>query len=130
MQKDVSVSPSVHNSSDGDSVAAEARGLTSFLRTEIIQFVRRAQLIHRAYGLDIKRAIRSKSVARILIIIPRLVGSAVERNKVRRRLRSIFYQERLFDKPFDLLVYVKKDAVFADFDQLKTALVFAAHADQ
>jgi ribonuclease P protein component len=58
--------------------------------------------------------------ARIGIITSRRVGGAVERNRVRRRLREIFRLERLRVTPGVWLVLVaRRQAVRASFDQLQ-----------
>jgi ribonuclease P protein component len=51
------------------------------------------------------------------------VGTAPERNKVRRRLKAIFYEEKLFDQGYDCVVIVKKPGVLLTFDQWKQLLI-------
>lgn len=50
-------------------------------------------------------------------------GNAVSRNKIRRRLREIYAQERLKLKAgYDMIFVVRKNAQGAGFDQLRQAV--------
>ncbi len=50
-------------------------------------------------------------------------GNAVARNKIRRRLREIFMQERLKLKAgYDMIFVVRRNAQGAGFDQLRQAV--------
>lgn len=50
-------------------------------------------------------------------------GNAVERNKIRRRLKEIVARERLKLKPgYDMILVVRKNARDADFSQLRQAV--------
>ena len=60
---------------------------------------------------------------KLLIVIPRLSGKAHKRNLFRRRVKSIFYEEKLFEKPVTSILLVRKTAIDLPFDQLKEFLV-------
>ena len=75
--------------------------------------------------LDILLGPRQKDFGRILIIASRKVGNAPERNKIRGRLKSIFYEEKLYETPYDCIVIVKKGAVSLTFAALKKLLYSA-----
>ncbi|HLJ30979.1 MAG TPA: ribonuclease P protein component, partial [Candidatus Babeliales bacterium] len=64
--------------------------------------------------------------ARILIVLARAVGNAPERNLLRRRIKAIFYEEKLFAGNVDYVVIVYKKMVTLPFDQLRILLVSAA----
>ena len=59
---------------------------------------------------------------KLLIVIPRRVGKASKRNKIRRQIRAIFYEEKLYEskKIFILLVY--KQALELSLDEIKKFL--------
>ena len=65
---------------------------------------------------------KTKEFGRILIIANRKVGKAVQRNKIRRQLKSIFYERKLYDQGYDCIVIVKKEAVGLPFEVLEELL--------
>jgi ribonuclease P protein component len=65
----------------------------------------------------------SPVIARVLIVAWR-VGN-VGRNLIRRRIKSIFYEEKLFTFGFDCVVIAYKKIVMLSFDQLKHLLLSA-----
>lgn len=66
----------------------------------------------------------SLGAARLGITATRKVGSAVARNRVKRRVREIYRRwDRRFDLPaVDLVVHLKPAAAEADFGELETEL--------
>ncbi len=63
------------------------------------------------------------SVGKLLIIIPRTSGKAHNRNLFRRRLKAIFYTEKLFTQHHVWILMAQKRALSLDFDTLKKFLV-------
>ncbi len=96
-----------------------AREITRFTKKEIDKLFELARRILKSPGLTILLAPQQKNFGRILIIASRKVGTAPERNKIRRRLRSIFYEEKFYELPFDCAIIVNKHAVNLSFDELK-----------
>ena len=89
------------------------------------QLFKESHLIHRQNELDIRYLKQEDSSAlpgRILIITPRKVGSAPERNKLRRRLTALYYEEGWYKKKYDLLIYCRKGSADLSFDELKMIL--------
>ena len=60
---------------------------------------------------------------KILIITSRKVVKAHKRNKLRRQIKSIFYEEKLFKKPVISILITYKQALNLTFEQLKEFLV-------
>lgn len=60
---------------------------------------------------------------RMVVITPRAVGKAHLRNKIRRQLKAIFYEEKLYEKAQIVIVLVYKPAINLSFDELKSFLV-------
>ncbi len=60
---------------------------------------------------------------KLLIIASRKTGKAHKRNRIRRQLKSIFYQEELFKKPVNSIVLVYKSALDLTFEQLRQFLI-------
>lgn len=78
-----------------------ASAITKFSRQEISNLYKQARLIFRSPTIKVWRAPCTGKFARILIVIPRAVGNAVARNKLRRRIKNIFYELALFNEKYD-----------------------------
>lgn len=76
-------------------------------------------------GLHIKGAPSPTSYGRMLIIIPKKVGNAVVRNKLRRRLRNAFYSNKLHERKIDLLLFVDKQVTQNSYQDLEALLIEA-----
>ena len=96
-----------------------ARQLSQFSRAEVDTFFKQAKRIAREPAFTILAAPQKEDFGKILVITPRHIGKAAQRNKIRRRLKSIFYEEKLFERGYDVAFIVKKDALTLSFDQLK-----------
>lgn len=97
--------------------------MPSFTPKEIQDLFRTARRIVKDSSCDFLIAPRQASQARLLVITSRKVGNAPERNKVRRRLKAIFYEEKLFERSFDCIIIVKKAGALLPFDQWKQLLL-------
>lgn len=97
--------------------------ISKFTKREIDTLFKDARRVVKNQFCTILLAPRQKEFGRVLIIASRKVGNAPERNLVRRRIKSIFYEEKLFERPFDCVVIVYKKAVTLPFDQLKDLLL-------
>lgn len=93
--------------------------MTRLSRTEVLSLLKNARMVCRHVGLDVRAAQRSADLGKILIIIPRKVGSAPERNLIRRRIKAVFYEERFFELPFDWVFFVKPEATAWHFSQMR-----------
>ena len=96
----------------------------SFQKKEIDAAFVKARLAGRCNGLKLLQAATpvEPGNGKLLIIVPGKTGKAHDRNLVRRRLKSIFYEEALHNKPFHSIVLVYKPALDLSFDQLKDFL--------
>ncbi len=100
--------------------------ISKFTKREIDYLFCHARRIAKSQVCTILVAPRQNTeFGRVLIIASRKVGNAPERNLIRRRIKSIFYEEKLFALNFDCVVIVYKNMVSLSFDQLKTLLVSA-----
>ena len=102
------------------------RLISQFTQKEIRELFDKARLALKHPGLTILAAPKSHEIGRILVITSRKVGKAAKRNKIRRRLKALFYQEGMFKGEHDYAVIVKKDGIALSFDDLK-ALLKQAH---
>jgi ribonuclease P protein component len=102
------------------------KSLTSFSLQEVAFLFKKAVQVVSSRYLDIKKGPgHSNQYGRLLIIIPRAVGSAPQRNLIRRRLKHIFFEEQLFAVPRDWIIFVKKPAVESSYDELRQLLATA-----
>ncbi len=115
-QKAENVLRSVSNSTPA------VRSLSSFQTTEIRQLFAQARLALKVPGLEIRTSPAHKPFGRILVVVPRRVGSAPQRNLIKRRLKALFYENRLFEHKKDFLIFVTADATHLTFAQLRALM--------
>jgi len=99
--------------------------LSRFTKREISELFKKARRPLRHPSLDILCAPTVVPTGKILVITPKRVGKAAKRNRIRRRLKSIFLEEKLFERGFDCIVIVKQQAIDFTFEQLKEILLSA-----
>jgi len=56
---------------------------------------------------------------KLLIITPRASGKSHERNLFRRRVKSIYYENKLYENQFVWIMLAYRKAVSIDFESLK-----------
>lgn len=105
-----------------------AKLITNFKKIEIQQLFKSINKICRYQGLDIKIAPTNHIIGRLLIITPKKIGNAPERNLIKRRLKSIFYQEKIYEHPFNWVFFCKKETILINFDNLKEMILKCLHA--
>jgi ribonuclease P protein component len=93
--------------------------ITKFSKKEISYLFQHARRVFKNSAFIILLSPRQIDFGRLLIVASRKVGNAPERNKIRRRIKSLFYEEKFFDIPFDCVVIVYKKANQVSYDQLK-----------
>ena len=96
-----------------------ARKITKFKKKEIDYLFKHARRVFKNPSFLILMSPRQTDFARILIVASSKVAHAVGRNKIRRRIRSIFYEERFFDGLYDWVVIVYPKAIALEFDGIK-----------
>lgn len=64
----------------------------------------------------------AQSHGKLLIVTPRKTGSAPKRNLLRRRLKAIYYQEKLYTIAAIGIIILYDHATTLSFDELKTFL--------
>jgi ribonuclease P protein component len=99
--------------------------LSHFSRKEVQQFFASARSAFKSDALTVLIAPRTKDCSHLLVVASRKVGNACQRNKIKRRLRAIFYENKLYEKPGDLAIIVRKPATGLTFDELKTLILHA-----
>lgn len=103
-----------------------ARKISQFSTSEINQIFKQAHRVAVQDELTILHSPRIKDYGRALLMVSKKVGNAPTRNKLRRQLKAIFYEEKLYDTKFDWVFILRKPAVKLSFDQLKNILLCTA----
>ncbi len=92
--------------------------LSSFTRTEVATLFKSARAKVKLPGLRILRAPASGTVGRVLIVTPRRVGNSPERNLLRRRVRAIYREGKLYSHPYDCVVLIGKECLLIPYEEL------------
>lgn len=99
-----------------------AKQISKFKQKEIDLLFKTTQAAYKSKELTILSAPCTLSFARVLLITSRKVGNAPQRNLLRRWGRSIFYEDKLFEKNRDCVVIFKSPAKNLTFEQFKKIL--------
>lgn len=103
------------------------RSLFSFSKSEIDWAFKRVRMIAKTRGLKLLQVPEvfsaENQLGKLLIIVPRRAGKAHVRNQIKRRLKAIFYEEKLFETIATSIVLVREDAMKLSFEELKKFLV-------
>jgi len=106
------------------------KDLFSFSRREVDAAFKVVRPAGRTHGLkllcaslkDCDRSIFTQDHGRLLIIIPRRVGKAHDRNVLRRRIKALFYENKLYERERICILLVYPDAKKLSFDELTAFL--------
>ena len=66
---------------------------------------------------------------KLLVITPRAAGNAVKRNLMRRRIKSIYYQQKLYQNLNYHILIVYKEAVLIPYKDLEAFLISAIRVE-
>lgn len=113
---------------------SSVRQITQFKKKEISALFKRARVVYKDNCFHISQANIEKPtnilpehedspLGKLLIVTPKKIGTAPERNKLRRRLKSIFYEEKLFLCPVKTIIFCKTGSTQINFDDLKNMLL-------
>ena len=102
-----------------------AQELSRFTKKEIDLLFKKSERVVSHPALNILRAPATHDFGRILLIASRKVGNAPTRNKLKRQLRAIFFEERLYERGYDCIVILRKEAATLSFAQIKQLLIQA-----
>lgn len=94
-------------------------------QTEVRKLFNKARRIAKHPGLDLLVAPTAQPEGHLIIITPGRIGTAVERNTARRRIKAIFHEEGLSQKGFDAVVIVKKEGTSLTHAQIKEIILNA-----
>jgi ribonuclease P protein component len=99
------------------------RALTQFTQKEIDHLWQQAHPALKHGGFLLLKTPKSGTTGRILIVVPRKVGSAPQRNKIRRQVKSLFYEHKLYTKDYDWIFFAKPPVTELPFQELQKLLL-------
>ncbi len=99
--------------------------ISTFSEKEVRQLFAAARRVTADPIIEVRRAPMLGKHGRILIVVPKKVGNAPTRNRFKRRIRAIFYQEQLYTRGYDCIVLARPGAAALSFAQLKHLLTRA-----
>lgn len=85
--------------------------LTKFRKSEIEMLFQTASLFFRSSFFVLLQAPATIAYGRLLLVIPKKIGTAPQRNKLRRRLKAIFFENKLFSCGKDIVFIAKSEQV-------------------
>ncbi|NRB21526.1 ribonuclease P protein component [Candidatus Dependentiae bacterium] len=94
------------------------KSLYHFSEAEISKLFKAAKRVLRHSAFDVLCAPKKLEHGRLMVVVPRRIAKAHARNKIRRQIKSIFYESNLFEHPYDCMVIIKQEALTLSFDQL------------
>ncbi len=97
--------------------------ISNFSKKELDHFFAIAKAAKKNQAFTILIAPTTHPFGRILIMIPKAYGNAPERNRLRRQLKSIFIQEKLYEHKSDLVIISRPAAKKYDFQNLSQLLI-------
>lgn len=106
-----------------------AKQLTTFTQKEVKQLFKSSRMLFKQDGIEVKQAPAQKPHGRILIVIPRIVGNAVKRNKLRRRIKNIYIENTYFEQPVDTIIFARYGAADLSYEALEKILAKAFSND-
>lgn len=105
-----------------------AAQLSKFHKKEIDELFNRAHAEYKSKELVLLTAPSAYSFGRILIIASKKVGNAPTRNLLRRQVKAIFYQNKLYQHKKDCIIIFNKTVTKLSFEQLQNLLIRHIHA--
>lgn len=100
-----------------------ANKLSQFSKKELDTFFSVAKTVKKNQAFTFLIAPTTHRFGRILIVASRKYGNAPARNLLKRRLRSIFWEQQLYLKKIDCAVIARPAGKEYDFDSLKKQLL-------
>ena len=97
--------------------------LSKFSKKELDHFFNVAKSPKKNQAFTFLIAPATLPFGRILIVVSRKYGNAPQRNLLKRRLKSIFWEEKLYEKKIDLAIIARSSGKSYDFDQLKSLVL-------
>jgi ribonuclease P protein component len=102
-----------------------ARTVSQFSTKEIDNAFKHARRLLKTSSIILLYGPQKREYGRILVIASRKVGNAVIRNKFKRRIKNIFYQEHMYLLRHDFICITRPGIGDINFETLKKILTDA-----
>jgi ribonuclease P protein component len=105
------------------------RQISLWKKDERLKALAQARPIFRSPLFDVRLLPKQGDIARLIVVTPKKVGSSPYRNLLKRRSRSIFYQDKLYTSTHDWILFFRPSQSILDYPKLHTTLlnIFARH---
>lgn len=97
---------------------------TQWTAPELQQFFKRARRAYQSAEFDVRLAPQHYAPwGHLLIVVPRKVGNAPQRNLFKRRVRALYHELQLETAGYDIAIFAKPAATQLPFEELKQRLL-------
>lgn len=96
--------------------------ISSFTQSEIKELFKTTRIVINQEKIVMRVGPAKKEIGRLLLVISRKVGSAPQRNLLRRRLKSIFYQDKFYTLHKDCIIIARPGITTIPYEELRTLL--------
>jgi len=112
--------PRVKPEDDEDKVIMlkPTKHISKFGKKELDKFFEVAKLAKKNQAFTILKAPTTHTSGKILIMVPKAYGNAPERNKLKRRFKAIFIENKLYEHMLDIIIITRPFAKNYDFKKL------------
>lgn len=103
-----------------------ARGLTQFSASQVDALFTESKIALKNQYVTILAAPAKKDFGRLLSVISKKIGCAPIRNKLRRRLRAVFYENKIYEKQYDFIFIPRTSITKLSFQEIQNLLLLAS----
>jgi len=107
------------------SLASSPSPSSSWTQKEIKRFLLKARRVVQSTSVDIRTAPCQSDRGRLLVVTPKKIGNAPQRNRFRRRVKAIFHEQKLAAFGRDFGVFAKTGAPKLSFTELTQLMLTA-----
>ncbi len=100
-----------------------ARQISSFSKKKISELFKRSKYILRLPELDIRFSKTDSEFGKVLIVTPKRIGNAPERNSIKRKIKALFYQDKIYNHGYDFIFLCKPGSVNFSFENLRKIFI-------
>ena len=96
-----------------------SKNLSKFNTNEVKAAFKNVKYSKHIGGLKFLLSPHSSDFGKILVIAPKKIGNSPKRNLLRRRIKSIFYENKLYISKYNWIVLTSRESTKTSFEQLK-----------